>query len=87
MFIDADEVAGGVMEVILNCVDGEEYVYWVALENKPEDEDEYDWSISQARSFHVKQALPECPEDNEDESFSEALEPFSRDESEFSWVR
>lgn len=85
MFYEADEIEN-VMEVILTCVDDEEYVYWVKLQDKPEGEDEYDWAIERARSYHKKLKLPECPFDTEDENFSVAMEPFSREEDEFTWV-
>lgn len=85
MFYEADEVEN-VMEVILTCEDDNEYVYWVKLEAKPEDEDEYDWAIERARAHHLKLKLPECLFDTEDETFSVALEPFSREDSEFTWV-
>jgi len=85
VFYEADEIEN-VMEVILTCVDDEEYVYWVKLDEKPEGEDEYDWAIERARAYHLKLKLPECPADTEEESYSVALEPFSREHDEFTWV-
>lgn len=80
-FWDADEVEGKYMEVLLNADDGEEYVYWVSLEKKPDDEDEYDWALDVAIEFHNEKDLPSAnPED------SEAMEPFSRQESEFTFI-
>lgn len=87
MFYEQDDISENTMEVILNCVDGQEYIYWVSLADMPSEEDEYDWSIQQARAFHSKIDRPICPEDTEDDCYAEALEPFPRDEQEFMWIK
>ena len=87
MFIAEEDIPKETMEVILTCVDGQEYVYWVSVKNLPNDYDEYDWSIEQARTFHSKRRLPECPEDTDQDCYAEALEPFPRNEHEFTWIR
>lgn len=78
---ESDEVEGKYMEVIVNGADEEEYIYWVALSNKPIEDDEYDWAIEVAVDFHNKKGLPQAEIDE-----SEAMEPFSRDESEFTFI-
>ena len=80
-FWDSDEVDGKYMEVLISGEDGEEYVYWVSLDKLPDDEDEYDWAIGVAVDFHNKKGLPKADVDD-----SEAMEPFSRNESEFTFI-
>jgi|TARA_B110000259_G_scaffold182733_1_gene226803 hypothetical protein len=80
-FWDREEVEGRYMEVILSDEDGEEFIYWVDLKKNQEDEDEYDWSIDVAVAFHNKQNKVSLKEDH-----AVALEPFSRNESEFTFV-
>lgn len=80
-FYDAESVEGKYMEVLITQDDGEEYVYWVSLASMPEDEDEYDWPISLAVKHHNGLGLETVSEDN-----AEASEPFSRNESEFTFI-
>jgi len=88
-YYEADEVEGKYIEVTLSSADQEEYVYWVDLEKLPEGEDEIDWSIEAAKKFHLSKGFPEIPDDPEDfdeEPFAVANEPFSREESEFTFI-
>jgi hypothetical protein len=78
---DAEEVEGKYMEVIVTQSDDSEHIYWVNLESLPEDEDEYDWSIQAAVEHHNTLGLEQVSEDE-----ASASEPFSRDESEFTFV-
>ena len=78
---DAESVEGKYMEVLITQEDGEEHVYWVNLSSMPEDEDEYDWPISVAIKHHNGLGLETVSEDK-----VEASEPFSRNESEFTFV-
>ncbi len=86
MFIEEEDIPEGTLEVILTCVDYQEFIYWVSLANCPSDEDNYDWAVAQARLFHSKQGLPLCPEDTEEDVYAEALEPFPRNEQEFTRI-
>lgn len=81
-FWDAEEVEGSYIEVMFAGEDSE-FVYWVDLGNKPEDEDEHDWSISIALKYHNSQI--ETPKFETDDA--EAYEPFSRNESEFTFIK
>lgn len=47
----------------------------------PKGEDEYDWSIKVATTYHNSLDIGEVSEDN-----AEANEPFSRNESEFTFI-
>ena len=88
-FYEADEVEGKYIEVMLHSADREEYVYWVDLEKLPPGEDEIDWPVEAAKKFHLSKGFPEIPDDPEDfdeEPFASAYEPFSRDESEFTFI-
>jgi len=88
-FYEADDVEGKYIEVMLQDAERDEYLYWIDLEKLPEDEDEIDWAIELAKKYHASKGLPEIPEDPEDfdeEPFSSAYEPFSRYESEFSFI-
>ena len=85
-FFEAEDYEESHMEVMLTSEDGTEYIYWVQLENCPEDESEEDWAIEQARNWHNSNGLPIIPEDTEDEWYSEACEPFSRSASEFKFI-
>lgn len=78
---EAESVEGKYMEVLITQEDGEEHVYWVNLSSMPEDEDEYDWPISVAIKHHNGLGRETVSEDN-----AEASEPFSRNESEFTFV-
>ena len=80
-FWSREEVEGIYMEVILSDENEEEFIYWVNLKKKQEDEDEYDWSIDVAVAFHNKQNKVSLNEDH-----AVALEPFSRNKSEFIFV-
>ena len=80
-FWDADDVEGKYMEVLITQEEGIEYVYWVNLASMSGDEDEYDWSIDVAVKHHNNLGLGEVSENN-----AEAMEPFSRKESEFVFV-
>jgi len=82
-FLDADQVEGKYMEVIVISKDGQEYIYWVGLEKLPDGEDEYDWSIETAIKFHNSKNL--SPYVSEEDA--EAGEPFSRFESEFVYIK
>jgi hypothetical protein len=70
------------MEVLVNDEEGDEFIYWVALAGKPKDEDEYDLSIELAIAFHNNKDLSPASIVN-----AEAMEPFSRNESEFTFVK
>ena len=72
---------GEYMEVIITQEDDSEFVYWVDLSSIPEDEDEYDWSIQRAVDYHNTLELEQVSEDN-----ATASEPFSRNETEFTFV-
>jgi hypothetical protein len=78
---DANEVEGKYMEVIVTQGDDSEHIYWVDLEPLPEGEDEYDWSIQVAVEHHNTLGLEQVSEDE-----ASASEPFSRNESEFTFV-
>lgn len=80
-FYESEEVEGKYMEVIIDNGAGEEAVYWVSLAQKPDDDDEFDWSINQAVSFHNSTTGQSISEDE-----AEALEPFSRHASEFTFI-
>ena len=80
-FWDSDEADGQYMEVIITSDSGDEHIYWVNMKNMPAEEDEYDWSIAKALVFHNNQH--KCSLSAED---AEALEPFSRNEDEFTFV-
>lgn len=81
-FWDSDESEGKYMEVLVNDEEGGEFIYWVDLAAKSEDEDEYDWAIELAVAFHNNKELPPASIDD-----AEAMEPFSRNESEFTFVK
>lgn len=80
-FWEADDIEGQYMEVLITHEDGLEYIYWVNLASLPSDEDEYDWSVEVAVAHHNSLGLEEVNEEN-----AEATEPFSRSESEFSFI-
>lgn len=80
-FWDSDEINGQYMEVILTDEDGDEHIYWVNLENKQDDEDEYDWPINVSIAFHNNKCGVNLTEDD-----AEAMEPFSRNETEFTFI-
>ena len=80
-FWDSEEVENDYMEVIVSSDSGDEHIYWVSIKNKPEDEDEYDWSIDKAVEFHNREQKSSLSADD-----AEALEPFSRNESEFTFI-
>ena len=80
-FWDSEEVDGHYMEVVVTADSGDEYIYWVSQKNRPEEDDEYDWSIDRALALHNKEYG--CTLTSED---AEALEPFSRYQSEFTFV-
>jgi hypothetical protein len=80
-FWDADEVEGKYMEVLITNEGGEEHIYWVNLAPMPDDEDEHDWSIAAAIAHHNSLGIDAVSEDN-----AVAMEPFSRNESEFSFI-
>jgi len=77
----------GALEVSIRDANGDEYIYWVRLDSKPNDVDEYDWAIEIASSFHKKTigTSPAEPEDDDDLPIS-ACEPFSRNDDEFVWA-
>jgi transposase-like protein len=79
---EADEVEGQYMEVIVTQSDDSEYIYWVNLESLPEGEDEYDWSIQVAVEHHNTLGLEQVSEDD-----VSASEPFSRNASEFTFLK
>lgn len=56
------------MEVILTSEDGEEFIYWVQIENCPQDESEEDCAIKQPRTWDHSNGLSNIPEDTEDEN-------------------
>ena len=78
---EPEEINGKYMEVIITQEDGEECVYWVNLEKLNDDEDEYDWSIAKAVQHHNSLVLGVF---SEDDVF--AMEPFTRNESEFTFI-
>ena len=80
-FWDSEEVENDYMEVIVSSDSGDEHIYWVSIKNKPEDEDEYDWSIDKAVEFHNRKQKSSLSADD-----AEASEPFSRNESEFTFI-
>ena len=79
---EADEVEGKYMEVIVTPSDDIEYIYWVSLEALPQNEDEYDWSIQVAVEHHNTLGLEQVSEDD-----VSASEPFSRNASEFTFLK
>ena len=70
------------MEVIVTPSDDIEYIYWVSLEALPQNEDEYDWSIQVAVEHHNTLGLEQVSEDD-----VSASEPFSRNASEFTFLK
>lgn len=78
---DSDEVEGKFIEVILISKDGDEMIYWVSLTKLSEDEDEYDWAIEVALKYHNLNSSFQVSEED-----AEAMEPFSRYESEFTFI-
>jgi len=69
------------MEVLITKDNGDELIYWVSLENLPEDSDEYDWAVDAAVKHHNAQGADMVSVDE-----AEACEPFSRYESEFTLI-
>jgi hypothetical protein len=80
MFYEAEEAEKLAIEVIITCTSGDECVYWVKLEDLPENDRE-DTAIELATQFHTSLGLLPIDEDN-----TCAYEPFSRCEDEFRWV-
>lgn len=78
-FYDADEYIEKYIEVIISDDEGEEHIYWVSLESVEADDE--DAIFKKALSAHINRGFPEV-----DISYAEFLEPFSRDESEFTFV-
>ena len=79
-FWDSEDVEGKYLEVIVDNGDSE-FIYWVSLADLPEIEDEYDWAIQKAYETYNKLGL-EIVDLND----IEACEPFSRNESEFTFI-
>lgn len=80
-FWDSEEVEGKYLEVIIDNGD-DEIVYWVSLANLPHGEDEYDWAVQKAHDSYNKLGLIAVDLDD-----IEACEPFSRNESEFTFIQ
>ena len=80
-FWDSEEVENDYMEVIVTSDSGVEHIYWVNIKNKPEEEDEYDWPIHKALEFHNREQKSSISAED-----AEASEPFSRNESEFTFI-
>ena len=88
-FYEADDVEEIYIEVMLQDEDRNDYVYWLKRDKLPEDEDEIDWAIEEAKKFHQSKGLPEIPEDPDDfdeEPYATAYEPFSRYSTEFTFL-
>lgn len=84
-FYDADDFAESHLEVSIQ-LDVLEKIYWVLLENCPEDEDTYDWAIEKAVDYFLKNDYSGKSEKASVLEFAEAYEPFSRSESEFTFL-
>ena len=80
-FWNSLDVIGKYMEVIIRDENDNEFVYWVNLQKKHEDKNEYDWSIKEALSFHNKKNKTSLKEND-----TTVGDPFSRNESEFTFV-
>ena len=80
-FWNSDNVRGKYIEVIISDENDNEFIYLVNLKKKHEDKNEYDWSIDVALSFHNKQNKTSLTEND-----VTAIDPFSRYESEFTFV-
>jgi len=80
-FWNSLDVIGKYMEVIICDENDNEFIYWVNLKKKNEDKNEYDWSIKEALSFHNKKNKTSLKEND-----TTVGDPFSRNESEFTFV-
>jgi hypothetical protein len=80
-FWDSEDAEGKYIEVLVNTTNGEEYIYWVAINKIPEGADEYDWATEAAVTFHNNNGLSMAEVDD-----AEAMEPFSREEAEFTFI-
>ena len=87
-FYEVEDSEGKYMEVILEDADRNEYIYWYDLSKLPDGEDEWDFVIEVAKKFHASKDLPQIPEDDEDsdEPYAGACEPFPRYASEFTFI-
>jgi len=83
---DADEVAKPMLEVSLRDVEGDEYIYWVKTHRLPNGEDEVDWAIEQAKSYHAEHVGTEPAEEDEDDLPVTAYEPFDRSPDEYTLI-
>jgi hypothetical protein len=80
VFYDADDYIDKYIEVIIPDDDGDEHVYWVSLESIDADDEEA--IFAKAIKVHCQKGFSEV-----DISDVEFMEPFSREASEFTFVK
>jgi len=81
-----DGSSDALMEVCLRDVEGDEHIYWVEMGDLPDGEDEVDWAIEKARTYHTEHVGTEPAEDDEDDLPVTAYEPFDRSAEEYTLI-